>query len=123
MKLGTRIRVARRRAGISQVDLAAQVGVGRSAVANWESAQSQTAPSAERLQGIAMATGVSYEWLATGRGRATPQDSDIPAADLELVDDPVERALLEGFRSASERIRQAMLVIAEEQLPTRRSKS
>ena len=123
MSLGLRIRVARRRAGVSQAGLAEMVGVTRSAVANWESSSVQTYPSSQRLQRIAEETGVSYEWLATGRGTPVPDASDIPAADAELIEDPVERLLLEGFRASNEVLRQGLLAIAESQLRGRRAKA
>lgn len=116
MKLSTRIRIARNRAGISQAELAQIVKVGRSAVANWESAAGGTAPSSARLSKIAVATGVSFEWLATGRGSASVDADEVPAADAELVYDPIERRLLAGFRSSTEQLRQAILVIAESRL-------
>lgn len=123
MSLGSRVRVARRRAGVSQAGLAEMVGVTRSAVANWESSSARTYPSAQRLQRIAEETGVSYEWLATGRGSPAPDDSEIPAADAELIEDPVERLLLEGFRASNEALRQGLLAIAESQLRGRRVKA
>lgn len=121
MSLDSRIRVARRRAGISQAGLAELVGVSRSAVANWESARARTYPSTERLQRIAEETDVSYEWLAIGRGSPMLRESEIPAVDAELIEDPVERLLLEGFRAANETLRQGMLTIAESQLRGRRA--
>src|SRR5690606_39671661 len=44
MKLSTRIRTARVRAGMSQADLASSLGVSRSAVGNWESAKGRVFP-------------------------------------------------------------------------------
>lgn len=103
---------------MSQTELAERVGVTRSAVSNWES-MAATLPASKHLQQIAHAVAVSYEWLATGRGEATPKDSEIPAADVELIDDPIERALIAGFRAGNAQIRQALLNIAESQLPSR----
>lgn len=122
MTLGMRIRMARRKMGISQEALAQLVGVSRSAVANWESTRTNTYPSTERLQRLARETGVSYEWLGTGRGSPTLQDTDIPAVDAELVEDPLERVLLEGFRASSEPLRQGLLAIAESQLRSPRTR-
>ena len=45
MSLGERIKALRRRAGLSQEQVAEQVGVSRQAVAKWEAGQS--APSTE----------------------------------------------------------------------------
>ena len=119
MKLSTRIRTARTRAGMSQGELAEALGVSRSAVGNWESAKGRVSPTSERLSELALATGVSYEWLATGRGTPLAPIDGIPAADAEFVDDPIERRLLQAFRSGSDQFKQAILVVLEAQLPQR----
>ena len=111
MKLSMHVRKARHQAGLSQQVLAERLGVTRGAVANWESAVA--VPAARRLARIANVTGVSYEWLATGRGAMLPElgfeDPKTPAIDADFVDDPVERQLLDTFRMASMRARKAAL--------------
>ena len=111
MKLSMRVSKARHQAGLSQQVLAERMGVTRGAVANWESAVA--VPAARRLARIANVTGVSYEWLATGRGAMLPElgfeDPKTPAIDADFVDDPVERQLLDTFRMASMRARKAAL--------------
>ena len=111
MKLSMRVRKARHQAGLSQQVLAERMGVTRGAVANWESAVA--VPAARRLARIANVTGVSYEWLATGRGAMLPElgfeDPKTPAIDADFVDDPVERQLLDTFRMASMRAHKAAL--------------
>lgn len=67
MDLEIRVRVARQRAGMTQSQLAERIGVTRGAVANWEITK-RPKPSVSNLIEIALATGVSFEWLATGRG-------------------------------------------------------
>lgn len=67
MDLETRVRVARQRAGMTQSQLAERIGVTRGAVANWEISK-RPKPSVSNLIEIAVATRVSFEWLATGRG-------------------------------------------------------
>lgn len=113
MILGMRIRAARLRAGLSQGDLAAQIGVSRTAVANWESSKSRTRPSSERLEAISHHTGVSWEWLATGRGSASISDDNILAADVDLVEDPVERRLLQMFRHGNTNFKRALIGLLE----------
>lgn len=100
-RLAGRIRKARMSQRMSQQDLANRLGVTRGAVANWESANA-TLPATERLQRIAQATGVNFEWLATGRGSCVYQTSldDVPTADMEIVDDALELRLLRMFRAA-----------------------
>ena len=74
-----RIRQARRHGKLSQQALAERVGVHRSAVAQWEQADGSH-PTMENLARIAISTGVSFEWLATGRGRMQFV-SDLVASD------------------------------------------
>ena len=119
MRLCTRIRVARQRANLSQADLADSLGVSRTAVANWESHKVRSCPSGERISEIAILTGVSWEWLATGRGSAAVSPEMVPTVDADFVEDPIERTLLAGFRAGNEPIRRALLTIAEAQLPAR----
>lgn len=73
--LPQRIRRARTRAGLSQAELAARLGIRRSAVTQWEHPQG-TRPSVEHLIRIATETATGFEWLATGRG-----DSQLDALD------------------------------------------
>ncbi|MGY1410472.1 MULTISPECIES: helix-turn-helix transcriptional regulator [unclassified Luteimonas] len=119
MRLCTRIRTARRRATLSQAELANSLGVSRTAVANWESDKVRSCPSGERIAEIAVLAGVSWEWLATGRGPAAVSTEAVPAVDADFVDCPIERTLLAGFRAGNEPIRRALLTIAEAQLPSR----
>lgn len=116
MMLNMRIRAARLKAGLSQAGMAAALGVGRSAVANWECMNS-VAPHCVRLTQIALLTGVSHEWLATGRGTPALGQEDVPAVDAEMVDDLLERRLLRAYRAAPPAIRQALLQLAESNLP------
>ena len=121
MKLGMRICTARRYSRLSQSELAQLVGVTRWAVANWESADDGN-PSTSRLEAIAIATNVSYEWLATGRGSMMYQLNldDTPAVDADIVDDPTERRLLEAFRNAPARIKLLIMELTESHSPRNR---
>ena len=74
-----RVRQARRHANLSQQALATRLGVHRSAVAQWER-EGGSHPTAENCARIAIATSVSFEWLATGRGKMA-FSSDILAGD------------------------------------------
>lgn len=112
-----RIRLARRHAGVSQAHLAKTVGVLRSAVSHWESTLAKN-PSTNHLRAIALATGVQFEWLATGRGEmVTTRDAEldaVAAADALLVEDPVEQRLLLAYRAAPVRARLAVVELIEE---------
>ncbi len=116
MKLSMRIRIARQRARLSQEALAAQLGVTRGAVANWECSVGAQ-PASARLERLAQVTEVCFEWLATGRGPVAYSDTPHPpAVDGELVDDPAERRLLQAYRLSARPVRQMMLRMAEVQL-------
>lgn len=114
-RLAARIRKARQGTGLSQQQLAELLGISRGAVANWESA-SGVLPASERLQRIALATKVSFEWLATGRGMQpyTLSLEEISAGDMEIVEDPMELRLLRAFRAAPQRQHARILSFAEQ---------
>lgn len=67
--LGRRIAAARKHAGLSQTELGKEFVITRSSVSQWESDDTEPTPS--KLRAIAMRCGVSYEWLATGKGTMT----------------------------------------------------
>lgn len=82
--LGKRIALARERAGLSQTALSAAFDLTRSAVSQWES--ELTEPTTENLRGIAIRTGVDFDWLATGRG--APSVDEVPDDTSDTVHDP-----------------------------------
>lgn len=113
MKLSIRIRTARLRSGQSQAALARLIGVSRTAVVNWESETNPTRPSSERLAAICRETGVSWEWLAVGRGQVLPSMDSIMAVDAEFIEDPNERRLLQLYREAGTPFRQSLIGLLE----------
>jgi transcriptional regulator with XRE-family HTH domain len=112
-----RIRLARRHAGMSQAKLAEAIGVQRSAVSHWESPQGKN-PSVDHLRAVAMVSGVTFEWLATGRGKMQLSEDamldSVSAADAMLIEDRSELRLIQAFRLASPRIRMSLVEIVEE---------
>lgn len=120
MQLNVRIRTARLRANLTQAQLARQIGVTRTAVVNWESGTNPARPTGKRLEKICRLTEVSWEWLATGRGQAKLSPDTIPAVDAELVDDLIERRLLQAFRGRDVQTRQAVLTLLEAGSPRSR---
>lgn len=68
MDMATRIRMARQRTGMTQHYLAERMQVTRGAVANWEISV-RSKPSLSHLLRLATVLNVSFEWLATGRGK------------------------------------------------------
>lgn len=98
--LFNRIRQSRRSAAMSQSELAAIVGVARSAVAQWER-QDGARPTTENMAKIALACDVGFEWLATGRGgRWLGGDDDTPGVLLNFYAQcGLEERLLLAFRT------------------------
>lgn len=111
-----RIRRARLTAGLSQSQLALQVGVRRSAVAQWER-RGGTVPSVQHLSTVAVVTQVHFEWLATGRGPGRPDDgSELPAPEAATGDPDraqQERMILSLLRRMPARKRQVAQAIME----------
>ena len=111
-----RIRLARRTAGLSQAQLALELGVQRSAVSHWEAQRGK--PSMNHLRQLALLTGVQFEWIATGRGPMTPSAESlldsVAAVDALMVDDPQERRLLAAFRASPAQARLPLLELAEQ---------
>ena len=63
--LGARIAALRREAGLSQTELAQELGISASAIGMYE--QSRREPSAQMLVQLAKKFGVSVDYLLTGR--------------------------------------------------------
>lgn len=111
-----RIRLARRHAGMSQAALASTVGVQRSSVSHWEAVAGKS-PSAKHMRDLAMATGVQFEWLATGRGRmglSRDAAETVVATDTLLLEDPMEMRLIAAFRDAPALARAPLVELAEQ---------
>lgn len=112
MKTSLRIRDARRHGGFSQSQLAAAVGVRRSAVSHWESSLDKN-PSFGNLVRIAEVTSVHLEWLATGRGAMAlsreEQFESIPVAHALLVDDALEMRMINTMRAIG--LKSALLLV------------
>lgn len=116
MNMQARIRMARRHAGLSQSALARAVGVQRSAVSHWEAPQGKH-PRVAHLREVATATGIQFEWLATGRGPMAftreQQLESVAVAEALLVEEPLEMRLLLAFRDAPARSRPALVEVVE----------
>ena len=97
--VSTRIRMARCAARLTQAELASLLGVGRSAVAQWERTAGSR-PSVSHLTALAQKLDCSFEWLATGRGSRSLAPNTGPGMDATAVllqnfahDDDEERVL------------------------------
>jgi transcriptional regulator with XRE-family HTH domain len=98
--IGTRIKALRREKGLSQDDLARQVGVSRSAVAQWETGR--TGQVTGNLSRIAGALDASVEFLVYGNDKTGP-------GTLSQGD---ELAMLRLYRECEPEDRQTLLHIA-----------
>ena len=94
--IGTRIRVQRRERHLTQDTLAHQVGVSRSAIAQWETGR--TGQITGNLSRIAAALDVSVEYLLYGddkRAAAEPRQGDeLAMLRLYRECDPEDRQML-----------------------------
>lgn len=116
MDASQRLRLARRRSGLSQAQLALRVGVQRSAVSHWEAADGKS-PNMAHLREVAIVTAVQFEWLATGRGEMQPPSSfhldSVSAVAGILIDDDVELRLIRCYRNATTQARVLLIELAE----------
>lgn len=116
--LADRVRSARRRASISQTELARRIGVSASAVAQWEH-PSGTQPSLQSLIRIVEITGVSTDWLVMGKAArsvtADASDQEVSALLLETyAHSAQEETLLKVFREIPDQRRSLLVSLAEE---------
>ncbi len=109
-----RIRHARRLAQLTQAALAEEIGIGASAVAQWE-LPNGTSPTVDHLEKIATVCGVAFEWLATGRGVIVSGVQEMPAlVGTQIAADQTEDRLLMAFRRIPSRKREALVRWMEE---------
>lgn len=116
--VAARIRLARRASGLTQSDVAEQLGIGRSAVTQWERSDGSH-PTASNLGKLAVLLGCSYEWLATGRGGKRPSTSIASSGEETAVvlrhfaRDDAEEHVLAVFRGLDEWDQKAVILLAE----------
>ena len=90
--------MARRYAGMSQSDLAARIGVQRSAVSHWERSPARN-PSIANMQRILL--------------------DSVAAIEGMVIDDELEMRLVAAFRNAPNAARIALVEVSEHLLATR----
>lgn len=115
--VSARIRLARRAASLTQVELAKQLGIGRSAVAQWERADGSR-PSATHLAALAQKLNCSFEWIATGRGARVlnpciVEESEGAALLRHFAHDDDEERVLTVFRGLDGPDREMVLNLAD----------
>ena len=79
MTLREKLIVSRNKAGLSQMELANQLGVSRQAVSRWESGD--TTPTMDKLKTLARIYGVSLDWLCSDAADCKPPEAAKPEAD------------------------------------------
>lgn len=92
--IADRIRTARTKASLTQTQLADELQVNRSAVAQWERREGGTHPHLRHLTQIAVITGVGFEWLAIGRKAASKSAGESSA----IAQNAFERRCLKALR-------------------------
>jgi len=113
-----RIRLARRAAALTQADLARQMKVSRSAVAQWERSDGSN-PTSANLERLAIALACSFEWLATGRGNKSTQSkhssgtADAAVHLRHFAKDDAEDQLLAAFRELEHWDQKAVLSVVD----------
>jgi transcriptional regulator with XRE-family HTH domain len=86
--IGQRIKAARQSRGWTQHEFAAEIGVSRGAIGNWELGKDgKGGITLENLERVAEATAVSVEWLRTGSGPSGMSDSEMPRRHEPLTID------------------------------------
>lgn len=102
LTMSARLRLARTAAKLSQAALADRLRINRRAVAQWEQSAG-TSPNIANLSQVAEATGVCFEWLATGRGPTRPEGNefDVAVRLRDYAHNELETHLLELFRGSA----------------------
>lgn len=106
LTVADRIRVARRRARLSQTQAAIAIGVHRGTFAHWERGGGHL-PNAANVIQLAKTLKVSHDWLMTGRGSMDPEPVEFSAVRLQCFARSIdEERWLEAFRRLPPTLRQ-----------------
>lgn len=76
MELSEKIIYCRKKAGLSQLDLADKLGVSRQSVSKWETGESN--PDVTKIPLLAKEFGISADWLLSEDEPEEPQTADTP---------------------------------------------
>ena len=106
LTVADRIRVARRRARLSQTQAALAIGVHRGTFAHWERGGGHL-PNARNVIELAKTLQVSHDWLMTGRGTMEPEPVEFSAVRLDCFARSIdEERWLAAFRRLPPPLRQ-----------------
>lgn len=86
MIIGERVKDARHRLGISQIDLSNQTGISKSYISNIEKGKNE--PSFNFIVKVSEAMGVSLDWLVFGKGLIFSSGSNMDGVsdqDIEIM--------------------------------------
>lgn len=113
--LKERIRSARKHINLSQEELALELGISRSAVAQWEM-NGGTTPSVENLIALARRSGFCFEYLSTGRGERIQGEpiaaiAEEPSPYQTLTDQQLR--LLKSFDALTTKQRSGLLELLD----------
>ena len=101
MTLSEKIAYCRKRAGLSQEELAQLVGVSRQAVAKWE--LGDAVPEVGKLLALARAFGVTTDWLLSEEDPA-PEEGPSPDPAAEEAPPPAEHTWVDSVPGAVGRL-------------------
>lgn len=99
--LGDRVVAAREATGLTQKDLARQLGIKLKTVQAWEDDRSE--PRANKVQMMSGLLGVSLTWLLSGQGEGIPEPVEEPELGADMSSTIVEIRKLKGELSKSMR--------------------
>lgn len=100
MTIGQRLKQVRKELGLTQMELAARVGLKQSTLSDLELGKSA---GTTNLAVVANAIGVNALWLETGRGERAQGVAKDAGQDRLTIDTPEEMRLLTAFRLADDR--------------------
>lgn len=112
MSIGERIRSARKRAGMTQSELAKKVGMKQATLSQLETGESE---GSKLIVGLAHHLGVSAIWLQTGRGEPTLIKTPAPEPAPQFLErlNAEEHDLIQKLRKATAAGRASILSAAD----------
>lgn len=107
--LGKRIAALRREKGMTQEELAEELGVSAQAVSKWENGQS--CPDISLIPRLAAIFGVTTDLLLTGEKETTPPVKLLPPEERKNIKDMVLRILIESADGDKVRVNLPMALV------------